>query len=190
MTLSSSRLPGCALSTFALARTACHLAFSRPFSCILWLLEFLSIPKTCYVRQWSHFWIDSDGLFHWWTLTCSRLSVSTPWGGSYHTATELGHANFSQWANSKHDSSQFRICLLDSPSYVHISESPTSDQLLLLKCSLLHLFFKNGIYLAMPGLSCGMRDRYGRWDLQLQHVGTSSLTRDQAQAPWIGSMES
>lgn len=84
--------------------------------------------------------------------------MSTPWGGSYHTTTELGHANFSQWDNSKHDSSQFRICLLDSPSYVHISESPTSDQLLLLKCSLLHLFFKNSIYLAMPGLRCGMRD--------------------------------
>ena len=49
-----------------------------------------------------------------------------------------------------------------------ISESPTSDQLLLLKCSLLHLFFKNSIYLAMPGLSCGMRDPPS----SLQHVGS------------------
>ena len=101
--------------------------------------------------------------------------MSTPWGGSYHTATELGHANFSQWDNSKHDSSQFSWTHLPmSTSLSHppliscISESPTSDQLLLLKCSLLHLFFKNSIYLAMPGLSCGMRDPPS----SLQHVGS------------------
>lgn len=110
-----------------LALTACHLPSSTPFSCILWLLEFLSIPKTCYVRQRSHFWIHSDGLFHWWTLICSCLSVSTPWGGSYHTATELGHANFSQWDNSKHDSSQF--------SWTHLPMSTSLSHPPLISCS-------------------------------------------------------
>ena len=39
------------------------------------------------------------------------------------------------------------------------------------------------IYLAEPGLSCS------RQDLQWQHVGSSSLTRDQTQAPCTGSRE-
>ena len=40
------------------------------------------------------------------------------------------------------------------------------------------------IYPAVLGLSCCMQD------LQLQHVGSSSLTRDQTWVPCIGSMQS
>ena len=40
------------------------------------------------------------------------------------------------------------------------------------------------IYLAALGLSCGM------WDLQLWHVESSSLTRDQTRAPCVGTAES
>ena len=38
------------------------------------------------------------------------------------------------------------------------------------------------MYLAVPGLSCGM------WDLQpsLRYVGSSSLTRDRTQPPALG----
>ena len=39
------------------------------------------------------------------------------------------------------------------------------------------------IYLAMLSLNCGM------WDLQLQHVGSSSLTRGRTRAPRIGNIE-
>ena len=48
------------------------------------------------------------------------------------------------------------------------------------------LFLKRFIfmYLTVLGHSCGM------WLLLLQHAGSSSLTRDQTQAPCIGSMES
>ena len=42
------------------------------------------------------------------------------------------------------------------------------------------------IYLAGPGLSCGMWDLQSSW----QHVGSCSLTRDQTQAPCTGSVES
>ena len=38
-------------------------------------------------------------------------------------------------------------------------------------------------FLAVPSLSCG------RWDLQLQHVGSSSLTRGRTRAPRIGNIE-
>ena len=44
-----------------------------------------------------------------------------------------------------------------------------------------YLFFKKKylfVYLVVPGLNCGM------------HVGSSSLTRDQTQAPCTGSAES
>ena len=40
------------------------------------------------------------------------------------------------------------------------------------------------IYLAAQGLNCGMQD------LLLWHVGSSSQTRDQTQAPCVGSPES
>ena len=40
--------------------------------------------------------------------------------------------------------------------------------------------FKIFIHLAAPGLSCGMQD------LQLQHVGSSSLTRDGTQPAALG----
>ena len=42
------------------------------------------------------------------------------------------------------------------------------------------------IYLAMSGLNCGM------WAIPslLQHAGSSSLIRDQTQAPCIGSADS
>ena len=55
------------------------------------------------------------------------------------------------------------------------------------------VFFKKNIYLfiwlcqvlvASGIFSCSM------WDLQLRHVGSSSLTRDQTWAPCIGSTES
>ena len=45
-------------------------------------------------------------------------------------------------------------------------------------------FFLIFIYLAAPGLSCSIQD------LQLQHVGSSSLTRDQTWALCIGSVKS
>ena len=47
------------------------------------------------------------------------------------------------------------------------------------------------IYLAVPGHSCSMQDLYLRHaNSLLWHVGSSSLTRDQTQAPSIGSSES
>ena len=64
-------------------------------------------------------------------------------------------------------------------------------------------FFKmySFIYLAVPSLSCSMWNLQPllqyvgiflvvAWELQWQHVGSTSLTRDQAQAPCIGSLES
>ena len=39
-------------------------------------------------------------------------------------------------------------------------------------------------YLAVLGLGCSM------WDLYLQHVQSSSLTREKTRVPCIGSMES
>ena len=46
----------------------------------------------------------------------------------------------------------------------------------------IYLFLKNiylFIYLAVQGLSCGMRDLCCHvWDLSLRPVGSSSLTRD------------
>ena len=45
-------------------------------------------------------------------------------------------------------------------------------------------FFKRFIYLVVPGLCCSIRD------LQLQHVGSSSLTRDRTWASCTRSMES
>ena len=39
------------------------------------------------------------------------------------------------------------------------------------------------VYLATLSLNCGM------WDLQLQHVGSSSLTRGRTHAPSIGNIE-
>ena len=49
-------------------------------------------------------------------------------------------------------------------------------------CHFLSLFLKKYlfVYLAVPGLS------YSMWNLWLQHVGSSSLTRDRTQAPCIG----
>ena len=47
---------------------------------------------------------------------------------------------------------------------------------------LFDLFFFQ-IYLAVPGLSCGTQD------LELQHSGSSSLTRNGTRTPCIGSME-
>lgn len=44
------------------------------------------------------------------------------------------------------------------------------------------MFFQ--IYLAVPGLSCGIQD------LELQHSGSSSLTRNGTRTPCTGSMES
>ena len=56
----------------------------------------------------------------------------------------------------------------------------------------LSLFFFFNI-LAAPGLSCGMQESFS-WGMQdlscSMHVGSSSLTRDQTQAPCIGSTES
>ena len=47
------------------------------------------------------------------------------------------------------------------------------------------------IYLAALGVSHGTRDlRCGMQDLSLWHMGSSSLARDQTQAPCIASMES
>ena len=47
------------------------------------------------------------------------------------------------------------------------------------------------IYLAASGLCCGMQDLQPRHaNSWLRHVGSSSLTRSQAQAPCIGSTES
>ena len=55
----------------------------------------------------------------------------------------------------------------------------TRDHIIHVICTLLL-----NIYLAALGLSCGMRN------LNLRHVGSSSLTRDQTLAPCIGSAES
>ena len=46
------------------------------------------------------------------------------------------------------------------------------------------IFFLIFTYLAVLGLTCDT------WDIKslLQHMGSSSLTRDQTQAPCIGSM--
>ena len=48
------------------------------------------------------------------------------------------------------------------------------------------------IYLfGCSGLSCGMQDSHcSMWDLELQHVGSSSLTRNRTPVPCIGSEES
>ena len=51
---------------------------------------------------------------------------------------------------------------------------------------LIFFFFYKIIYLAVPSLSCGTRDRYSL----LRYVGSSSLTRDQTWAPSIEIMES
>ena len=47
------------------------------------------------------------------------------------------------------------------------------------------------IHLAVPGLSCGMRDLQLRhMNSELQHVGSSSLSRDRTWAPCFGNVES
>ena len=51
----------------------------------------------------------------------------------------------------------------------------------------LPIYIRKIIYLAMPGLCGGTQDLHcSAWDLQLQHVGSGSLTRDQTWAPYIG----
>ena len=57
----------------------------------------------------------------------------------------------------------------------------------------LRAFYKIYIYLTATGFSCGMRIinfSCSMQTLSLQHVGSSSLTRDRTQALCIGSMES
>ena len=47
------------------------------------------------------------------------------------------------------------------------------------------------IYLTVLGFSCSMRNLpCGTRDLELQHVGSSSLARDQTRALCIGSLDS
>ena len=43
---------------------------------------------------------------------------------------------------------------------------------------------KKVVYLAGPGPT------FSTWDLELRHVGSSSLTRDPTPAPWTGITES
>ena len=50
-------------------------------------------------------------------------------------------------------------------------------------------FFKLFIYLADPGLSCGMQVLLAE-TFKLLVVGSSSLTRDQTQSPCLVSMKS
>ena len=57
-----------------------------------------------------------------------------------------------------------------------------------------HLFasdFYLFIYVAVPGLGCGMRHlKLRHANSQLRHVGSSSLTGNRTQVPYIGSAES
>ena len=57
--------------------------------------------------------------------------------------------------------------------------------------SILHFLIVIFIYLAALGLSCSMQDlQLQHSNTQLQHVGSSSLMRDQTQAPCTGRAES
>ena len=47
-----------------------------------------------------------------------------------------------------------------------------------------HFLKKHIYFLAVSGLSCGI------WDLPVGELGSSSLIRDQTQAPCIGSVKS